>query len=290
MASAHISIIPEFVDKIETLNLSDKFEITKTEIINKMTGSSIIFKGIKTSSGVQTANLKSINGITTWVLDEAEELIDEDIFNKIDLSIRTSVNQNRVIIIMNPTTKEHFIYKKFFEDKGVQECSNVTKDDTTYIHTTYEDNINHLSESILYQINELKYKNPDKFNHIILGKWLNKAEGVIFNNWIIGQWKETDTVIYGLDFGFSLDPSACIAVAFDKNTVYLKEIFYRKRMITSDFTTELKLLKKDSLVIADSAESRLINEIALSEINIKPIQKNPVVLSRELPLCKNTSL
>ena len=78
LTSAHISIIPEFVEKIEMADLHNDFSITKDEIINLRTGSKILFKGIKTSSGTQTANLKSLQGVTTWVLDEAEELVEED--------------------------------------------------------------------------------------------------------------------------------------------------------------------------------------------------------------------
>jgi len=113
LTSAHVSIIPEFIDKIETADLSHDFYITKDEIINKKTGSKILFKGIKTSSGTQTANLKSLAGVTTWVLDEAEELTDEDTFDKIDFSIRAKDIQNRVILVLNPSTKQHFIYCYF---------------------------------------------------------------------------------------------------------------------------------------------------------------------------------
>ena len=87
LSSAYISIIPEFIDKIETLKLQDYFHITKDEVRNKLSGSKIIFKGIKTSSGDQTANLKSLTNVSTWVMDEAEELQDENIFDKIDLSV-----------------------------------------------------------------------------------------------------------------------------------------------------------------------------------------------------------
>ena len=57
-------------------------------MLNKSNQSDILFRGIRTSAGNQTASLKSLQGISTWVLDEAEELIDEDIFDTIDLSIR----------------------------------------------------------------------------------------------------------------------------------------------------------------------------------------------------------
>ena len=88
MVSAHLSIIPEFLEKIGILGLDTIFSINKSEVVNTSTKSDILFRGIKTSSGNQTASLKSLQGINCWVLDEAEELIDENIFDTIDLSIR----------------------------------------------------------------------------------------------------------------------------------------------------------------------------------------------------------
>ena len=82
-------------------------------------------------------------------MDEAEELNDENIFDKIDLSVRSKEQDNRIILILNPTTKEHFIYQRWFESKGVDAGSNTTKTDTTYIHSTYLDNIENLSESYI---------------------------------------------------------------------------------------------------------------------------------------------
>ncbi|MBP92578.1 MAG: PBSX family phage terminase large subunit, partial [Flavobacteriaceae bacterium] len=120
MTSAHLSIIPEFLEKIGLLGFDDVFNINKAEVLNTSNQSDILFRGIKTSAGNQTGNLKSLQGISCWVLDEAEELIDEDIFDTIDLSIREKDVQNRIILILNPVTKEHWIYKRFFEDKGVE--------------------------------------------------------------------------------------------------------------------------------------------------------------------------
>ena len=182
LRSAGISIIPEFIEKIDLLKKTDDFVITKDEVINKVTKSKILFRGIKTSSGDQTANLKSLQGITTWVFDEAEEMTDEDMFDKIDLSVRQKGLENRVILILNPTTKENFIYQRWFEARGVQAGSNITKDDTTYIHTTYLDNIDNLSKSYVEQIERMKERRPSRYKHTILGAWLDKAEGVIFTN------------------------------------------------------------------------------------------------------------
>ena len=113
MTSASISVIPEFQEKIEADGTDEFFDITKTDITNLVSGSKVLFRGIKTSSGNQTAKLKSIQGITTFVCDEAEEWTSESDFDKMVLSIRQKGIQNRVIIIMNPTDSSHFIYKKY---------------------------------------------------------------------------------------------------------------------------------------------------------------------------------
>jgi len=270
LASAYISIIPEFIDKIETLNIQDDFNITKDEIINKRSGSKIMFKGIKTSSGDQTANLKSLTNVTTWVMDEAEELQSEDIFDKIDMSVRNLKQQNRVIMILNPVTKEHWIYSRFFEDKGVMESSNTVKDNTTYIHTTYLDNLENLSESYLQQIATIKIRRPEKYKHQMLGGWLAKAEGVIFNNWKLGPFKKVGVSVFGQDYGFASDENTLVETNIDSTNkiIYLKECFYLKGLTTSQIA-ELNLKHaKTNLIVGDSAEPRLIYELKHKGCNL----------------------
>jgi len=281
MTSAHLSIIPEFQEKIDLMQLNQLFEVTKSEIKNKQSNSEIIFKGIRTSSGDQTANLKSLQGVTTWVLDEAEELTDESTFDKINLSIRQKGKQNRVILILNPSTKEHWIYKKFFEERGVQEGFNGVKDDVTYIHTTYEDNIDNLDQSFINEILRIKETNPQKYKHQILGGWLNKAEGVVFNNWRIDNFEEVGTVIFGQDFGFSVDPTSLIKVSIDKSKkrIYAKEYLYKTSLTTSDIYYENLRYCNKSLIVADSAEPRLIQELKSRGLNIKGIKK-PTIIDR----------
>lgn len=276
LTSAHISIIPEFVEKIEMADLHNDFSITKDEIINLRTGSKILFKGIKTSSGTQTANLKSLQGVTTWVLDEAEELVEEDVFDKIDLSVRNFTKQNRVILILNPTTKEHFIYSRFFEQKGVEAGATLTKGDTTYIHTTYLDNKEYLSESFLNQIEQLEKSNPKKYQHTILGGWLDKAEGVVFTNWKFGAFNPDNLqTSFGQDFGFSIDPTTLVEVAIDKSKrkIYVKEHLYKPKLTTSEIAVINKQVCGGNLIIADSAEPRLIAELQSQRCNIQPTEK-----------------
>ena len=274
LRAASISIIPEFIEKLEILNLIDKFKITKDEIINKGNGSKIIFRGIKTSSGDQTANLKSLQGITTWVMDEAEELNDEDIFDKIDLSVRNKIQENRVILILNPTTKEHFIYKRWFEDRGVAAGSNITKEDTTYIHTTYLDNINNLSESYIKQIETMKVRRPNRYKHTIEGSWLDKAEGVIFTDWSIGEFQQVGKVVFGQDYGFSNDPSTLVKTSIDKENkvIYIQLCFYQTKLTTSEIAVLNKKFAADNLIVGDSAEPRLITELS-RDCNVVPAIK-----------------
>ena len=279
LISAHISIIPEFIEKIELLGLESHFHITKDEIINLQTGSKILFKGIKTSSGTQTANLKSLASVTTWVLDEAEELVDEDIFDKIDLSIRAKHKQNRVILVLNPATKEHFIYQKFFEGKGITEGSNTTKEDITYIHTTYLDNIDNLSNSFILQIEDTKKRRPEKYKHVILGGWLDKAEGVVFNNWTFGEFNPNNLqTSCGMDFGFSIDPDTLTEVAIDKDKkkLYVKEHIYQNGIKTHQLAPMVLSKVGKKLIIADSAEPRLIEDLKHLGVNIQPVKKGTI--------------
>lgn len=175
LVSAEISIIPEFLEKIQLLGREADFEVKDGVITNRATGSRILFRGIKTSAGNQTANLKSIHGVTTFVMDEAEEMPDEDTFDKIDLSVRHDSLPNRTIVVMNPSHRKHFMYRKFVEPRRA---------DTLYIHTTFDDNPN-LSASWLEQAHRLRETNPKRYGHIFRGEWLDDVEGLLWTPAII---------------------------------------------------------------------------------------------------------
>jgi phage terminase large subunit len=282
MTSAQTSIIPEFVEKIELMGVQDDFRITKDEIINLTTKNSIIFKGIRTSSGNQTAALKSLNGITTFVLDEAEELVDEDTFNKIDLSVRVQDKPNRCILILNPTTKEHWIYQRWYQNLGVPEGWNGKEGNSTYIHTTYMDNKENLSDSFLEQVYEMKRRRPDQYQHAILGGWLNKAEGTIYKNWRVGEYRHLEQTVFASDIGFSVDPSVLcqISIDSDEKKLYVRECYSQKNMTTSMIAQKNKQFCGLDLIIMDSAEPRLIQELKNMDLNVKPaVKKQGSILS-----------
>ena len=279
MTSAHLSIIPEFLEKIGLLGFEETFNINKSEVVNAKNKSDILFRGIKTSAGNQTASLKSLQGISTWVLDEAEELVDENIFDTIDLSIREKKVQNRIILVLNPVTKEHWIYKRFFEDKGIEGGFNGVKDNVCYIHSTYLDNEVNLSDSFLERIKSIKHNNFKKYQHKILGGWLAKAEGVVFENWSIGEFNPDDLqTSCGMDFGFSIDPDSLTEVAIDKKhkKIYLKEHLYRNGLKSQELAQIVLDKVGNTLIIADSAEPRLIADLKHLGVNIKAVKKGTI--------------
>ena len=279
MVSAHLSIIPEFLEKIALLGYENIFSVNKAEVVNTKNKSDILFRGIKTSAGNQTASLKSLTGVSNWVLDESEELVDEDIFDTIDLSIREKNIQNRIILILNPVTKEHWIYRRFFQDKGVQAGFNGVKDNVCYIHSTYLDNKDNLSQSFLERIKTIKHRSYKKYQHKILGGWLDKAEGVVFENWSIGEFNPDGLqTSCGMDFGFSIDPDSLTEVAIDKkhNKIYLKEHIYKNGLKSQELAQIVLEKVGNMLIIADSSEPRLIADLKHLGVNIKPVKKGTI--------------
>ena len=260
MSSAEISIIPEFKDKIERLEIEPHFKVNATDITNMSTACDIIFRGIKSSSGIQTANLKSLAGVTTWIIDEAEELVDEDIFDTIDLSIRTKDVQNTIILIMNPSNKDHWIYKRWIANHSRIEMIDgfpveiSTHPEVLHIHTTYLDNLKHLNEKFVEQQKEKKTSAPKWYGHKIIGQWNEVAEGAIFSSELLKFYKEDEN----LKFETSL---AYIDVA-DKGTDYLcmvigkniGSIVYITDVVFSDLSSEFTIPRCVESIIRNKVE------------------------------------
>ena len=276
MSSAYDSIIPEFLEKIELLNVKSNFYITKKDIVNKTNESAILFRGVKTSSGDQTANLKSIQGVTTFIIDEAEEFVDEEKFNTINLSIRDKARQNRVIIILNPAYKSHWIYKRFFEDTGVAQDFNGEVGDVCYINTTYLDNLQNLNESFIKEAERVKKSNIEAYNHVFLGHWANNNKGVIFKNWAkpargatLGAFPEHLPHYIGADWGFS-HPFALTKVAINEDTkqIFVQSLVYKAGLTPSQQTKAIvNNVQPETLIIADSAYPHMVQELRNLDYN-----------------------
>lgn len=282
MVSAAISVIPEVKEKIDIDGTQDYFKSTKTDIVNRMTGATIMFRGINTSSGNQTAKLKSIHGVTTFVVDEAEEWTSEEDFERIMLSIRQKGLQNRVIIIMNPSDSNHWVYKRFIEKTHKEVYYDgvpvqiSTDPRVLHIHTTYLDNIEHLSPEFLNEVMEMRENEPEKYAHIMIGRWCDVAEGAVFKHvGIVDKFPENaKKVAIGVDWGYSKDYTAIVKCGIVGNRLYIEELCYKTEMLSSDIIKFLRPYADEGLfVYADSADPRLIDEVALGGIIIYGAQK-----------------
>lgn len=239
LTSAEISVIPEFTEKMDLGNCRDAFIVRQRDVQNRATGGRVFFRGLQQSSKNQIAKLKSVNRLKTWVLDEAQELMSELMFDIIDLSIREKDVQNRVILVLNPADISHWIYRRFFLQAGVPYDFNGVKGNVTYIHTTWEDNRQNLSQSFIDAAEEMRLKDPDKYAHIYDGAWLIRKEGLIYKNWepiTDAEYPIGLPQFYANDWGFSGDPNALVRMCYQPHTgiLFVKQLAYKTGMQPRD--------------------------------------------------------
>lgn len=143
---------------------------------------------------------------------------------------------------------------------------------TFHFISTYKDNP-FLEQTIIDEIESLEHKNQSLWQVYGLGKQA-MIEGLVFEKITlvseIPQWANKRFI--GIDFGFTQDPTAIVEVAFWENKIYVDEIAYRTKMLTSDIVSALKNHRLYK-VIAESADPRLVQEIYNAGVNIHPVTK-----------------
>jgi phage terminase large subunit len=173
------SVKPEVSDKIELLGFQNCVKDTESHIETK--DNRIAFKGIKPGQKSATANLKSLSGFNCFINDEAEELPDYKTFKKIFYSIRDTSKRNLSILILNPTDKDHWVFKEFFEKKGLDGGDNCIIDNVMYIHSSYLDcDFSLMPANILADYERMKLTDPDEYENIVMGGWITEVDGLVF--------------------------------------------------------------------------------------------------------------
>lgn len=282
MESAEISIIPEFEDKVNLLGYSDDFKRKADIVTNPSNNSCVIFRGVKTSAGNQTAKLKSIPDLNVFVVEEGEEFQSEKDFNTIDGSVSALGVPNIIIIIMNPSDDQHWIWPRWFEkthrhiEIDGHQIPISTHPQVTHIHTTFWDNIENISPEYVAMIMQLRESNNEEYAYRYLGKWRTIKEGAIYPNWIEGAFDTSLPYAYGLDLGFNPDPLALVKVAVDttRMKIYVHEEIYQTRL--DDQTALAMMLDRvtpDALVVNDTSEPRLIDMFARNGLNMQNAEK-----------------
>jgi phage terminase large subunit len=216
--------------------------------------------------------LKSLEGITSAWVEEATELTEDD-FDNIDIALRNEKHhKNQITLTHNPVPvvpgETHWIQDR---------CINISDDDVVVLKTTHWDNA-FLPETNRQRIEALRETNYSLYQMWGLGEFTT-LEGVIFDNWdSVDEIPDNARFLgYGLDFGFTLDPTALVGVYQHDVDIYLKELIYQSGLTNQDIAQQLSQLGVDRSdeIIADSAEPKSIEEIHRLGWNIKPAVKGP---------------
>lgn len=295
MSSTDNSITKSISNRAEDLNKKHQLDFQSKEIRAYKGKGKISITGQKTSSGNQTAKLKSLEDYSIFITDEAEELLSFEEWNKVKRSIRAKDVQALNILTFNPPTREHWIAQRFYKNVPDGFCGII--DNVLYIHTTYLDNgkenmADHIwreYEALRKQYELYESLTPEKqeitsfelkrdwedYKYRILGGFKRQAEGVVFDRYDIGGFNNDLDYVHGLDFG-SNDPDALtkVAVDFDKKTIYIQQKYFKNN---TSFDGLYKVLVDrvgySDLIVADSAERRLINDYYNMGLNIKRANK-----------------
>ncbi len=153
------------------------------------------------------------------------------------------------------------------------------EDDSELLILTYLDNEAIDSNTLqMFEQNRLKALTSDYWknwwNVYALGK-IGSLEGVIFNNYSTVDRipKQAELVGYGLDFGFTNDPTALIAVYRYDNNIYVDELIYQKGLTNREISKLIKSNGVNGIIYADSAEPKSIQELKLFGHKILPTIK-----------------
>jgi len=156
--------------------------------------------------------------------------------------------------------------------------------------STYQDNPHLTSEQIV----EIESRKNNAYWWSVYGSG-ERAQpvGAIFTDWEFGTFDDSLPYNYGMDFGYSVDPSALIKAAVDnkRKVIYLKEELYKAGLTTSSiFDAVAARIQPRDLIVADSAEPRLIDELRTKGLNIMPVVKGPDSVRAGLMLMQDYKL
>lgn len=264
------SIFREIKDRAEENGTTDKLTINETMMSISYADNSINAVGFKKSSGDQKAKLKSLANYNYIIIEEAEEIPEED-FIQLDDSLRTLKGDIKIILLLNPPAKDHWIIEKWFDLEdipGVKEfyipkLKPEREADTTFIYASYLDNAVNLAPQSITNYEGYKESKPKHYYNMVKGYVPEVAIGKIYTGWKIIESvpEEARLEKYGLDFGYTNDPTAIDAIYRWNNSYVIDEKLHQKGMSNKQIADVLLNLD-DALVIADSSEPKSIDEIA----------------------------
>ena len=191
-------------------------------------------------------------------INEANEINLEDWRQ---LLLRTT---GRVLIDYNPSDEFHWIYDEV-----------IPREDAAFFQTTYQDNP-FLPQSVVMEIERFKEADENFWRVYGLGE-RGASQATVFTH-----WKEIDQIPnefkplnYGLDFGYTNDPTAIVQTFTDGHGFAVDELCYATRLTNSDISKVLRDsgVSRSDVIICDSAEPKSIDEIHAHGFNTHGARK-----------------
>lgn len=133
----------------------------------------------------------------------------------------------------------------------------------------------------------LKAKEKAERGSAFWGNWfrvyglgeIGSLDGVVFNNWepCDSVPKEAEFIAYGLDWGFTNDPTALIEAYRYDGKIYVNELLYQTKLTNSEIVARLKLygVSTSKCIVADSAEPKSIADVSNAGFYIEAARKGP---------------
>jgi phage terminase large subunit len=257
IAESSHQLLADLIDKYKLT----EFKVTDNAILNKLTGSDFLFKGLHHNE----QSVKSIEGLDYAWVEEAQTVS----ANSIDVLVPT---------VRKPGSKIIYTYNRLKTEDPVHKRLVIEgRPNTLVINVNYDVAMKYglFPEVLRAEMEDDRERRPNLYRH----KWLgepNNLEGRVYKDWAIIDEvpHEAQLVRRGLDFGYSVDPAAIVDVYYYNGGYILAERLYRKRMLNNQLASFLANLNDpNTLVMADSAEPKSIAEISMEGIPIVGVNK-----------------
>lgn len=270
------SCFNEVQKALSRLGLAGCFRINRTEmtITARNNGAQMIFCGLDDVEKIKSITPQNGSLTDVWI-EEATEIAYND-FKQLDKRLRGQTRHvKRMTLSFNPIHKTHWLYREFFA--GFDESKNcLTTPSLSILKTTYLDNI-FLTED---DRKALENERDPYFRAVYtLGQWGVLGEN-IFTNWRtedLSHLSESEKCRYGLDFGFSSDPCACVKCLYDRDSrrVYVLSELYEKGLTNDVLAQRLHAFAPRSYITCDSAEPKSIADLKHMGVYALPARKGP---------------
>jgi len=277
LTNAKISVVKDMLDYISINNLGEYFDYTKQppQFRANGTNSTIEFIGAY-DNPLRFKGLES----NYWWFEEASE-INKSFFDQAIMRMTRQSNDdnsNKFYLSFNPSDPYSWI--RDLELRG----------DVEVIESTYRDNP-FLTSVAIEEIERLRTTDYDMYLIYGQGQYA-EVRGAIFKNWeMVDDWPEgfeQDKSVYGMDWGYSIDPSTLIQTYKVDDTIYVKELMYQPGLTNQDIGDKLRGfgIKGYDEIIADSAEPKSIEEVSRMGFNMLPARKGPDSIKNGLDILK----